>query len=62
MPGAYQLELVFVAIAVIFLAAVVQNHLKDEGKLTPARKTWLRIVFIFSAIGIALFVIRRLLP
>ena len=47
MQWAIQLELVFIAMALIFLAAVVQNYLKDEGKRTPARKAWLRIVFIF---------------
>ena len=62
MPDTFQPELVLIAIAVIFLATVVQNYLKDDGKLTPARKAWLRIVFIFLGIGIVLFIIRRLLP
>jgi hypothetical protein len=49
------LGVVLVALSVIFLAAAFYNYLKTEGKLTPARKTWLRIAFIFAAIAIALF-------
>ena len=48
--------IVFVALAVVFTAVAVNNFLVEEGKLTPARKTWLRIAFIFSAIAIGLFV------
>ena len=49
---------VFVAIAVIFLGLAVQDYLKAEGKLTPARKTWLRVALIFACVGIALFVLQ----
>jgi uncharacterized membrane protein YoaK (UPF0700 family) len=48
---------VFVAVAVIFLAVVVRDYLKVEGKLTPARQAWLGITFIFAAIGIGLYVV-----
>jgi len=49
--------IVFLAIAVIFLAAVIRDLLESEGKLTIERKTWLRLVFIFAgvAVGIHLF-------
>lgn len=46
--------LVFVAIAVFFLGVVVRDFLKKEGKLTIARKVWLRLAFIFAAVGIGL--------
>jgi hypothetical protein len=46
---------VMVALAVTFVAIAFQNYLKAEGKLTPARKTWLRVAFIFAAIAIVLF-------
>jgi hypothetical protein len=46
---------VLVGLAVIFLAAAFRNYLKAEGKLTPARKTWLRIAIIFSAVAIVLY-------
>jgi hypothetical protein len=48
--------IVFVALAIIFLGAAFRDFLIAEGKLTPARSTWLRIAFIFSGIGIGLFV------
>jgi hypothetical protein len=48
--------IVFVALAVIFLGAALRDSLLAEGKLTPARKTWLRVSFIFSGVAIGLFV------
>jgi hypothetical protein len=44
---------VFVALAVVFLAITFQDYLRAEGKLTPARRTWLRVAWIFAAVGIA---------
>ena len=49
---------VFVALAVIFLGVTVQNYLKAEGRMTPARQTWLRIAFIFAGVSIGLYVVR----
>jgi hypothetical protein len=48
--------IVFVALGIIFLGAAFRDFLIEEGKLTPARKTWLRIAFIFAGVGIGLFV------
>jgi hypothetical protein len=56
MYAIFSLGPVFVAIAVIFLALAVQDFLKAEGKLTPARKTWLRVALIFACVAIALFI------
>lgn len=53
------LPILFVAIAVIFVALAFQNYLKAEGKLTPARKTWLRVALIFSAIVIGVYLMNR---
>jgi NO-binding membrane sensor protein with MHYT domain len=52
-PG---VTIVFVALAVVFAALAFQDFLREEGKLTPARKTWLRMALIFSAVSIGLFV------
>jgi hypothetical protein len=49
------LGLVLVGLAVIFHAAAFHNYLKAEGKLTPPRKTWLRIAIIFSVVAIVLY-------
>jgi hypothetical protein len=54
--------LVFVAVAVVFVVVALQNYLKSEGKLSPARKTWLRIALIFSLIGIGLFIVNTYFP
>ena len=53
---------VFVAVAVIFVVVTFQNYLEEEGKLTPARRTWLRIAMIFSGVGIGLYFVHWLLP
>lgn len=46
--------IVLVSIGVIFLGVTFGNYLRAEGKLTPARATWLRITWIFSGIAIAI--------
>lgn len=54
------LGIVFIAIAVIFLCVTFRDYLNSEGKLTIARKVWLRLALIFSAVGIGLYLIRML--
>lgn len=50
-------SVMFVALAVVFVAAAVRDALKARDELTPARKTWLTVAFIFSAVAIGLFLI-----
>ena len=52
------LGIVFSALAVIFVGLALRDYLKTENKLTPARKTWLRIAFIFSSVGIFLYMLQ----
>jgi hypothetical protein len=47
--------IVFIAIGVIFLGITFYDYLKAEGKLTIARKVWLRMAFIFSGVGIGIY-------
>jgi hypothetical protein len=49
------LGIVFVALAVVFLGVVFWDYLKVEGKMTMARKIWLRMAFIFAGVGIGLY-------
>jgi hypothetical protein len=42
---------VFFGIAVFFLADVLRDFLKTEGKLMIARKIWLRLAVIFAGGG-----------
>ena len=49
------LGIVFVAIAVIFIGVTFRDYLKAEGKMTIARKIWIRMEFIFAAVGIGLY-------
>jgi hypothetical protein len=47
--------IVFIAIGIIFLCITFRDYLKAEGKLTIARKIWLRMAFIFSGVGIGIY-------
>ena len=49
------LGIVFVALAVIFLGVTFRDYLKAEGKMSIARKIWIRMSFIFAAVGIGLY-------
>ena len=58
MQGPSSLSVVFVAIAVIFVAVVLRDYLKEEGKATIACKIWIRLAIIFAAVGIGLFFVQ----
>ena len=58
MQGPSSLSIVFVAIAVIFIGVALRDYLNAEGKMTVARKIWLRMAFIFAAVGIGLFLVQ----
>lgn len=47
--------IVLLALSVAFVALALRDYLKAKGELTPARSTWLKISFIFSAVAIGLF-------
>ena len=55
MQGPSSFSIVFVAIAVIFIGVAFRDYLITEGKMTIARKIWIRMAFIFAAVGIGLF-------
>lgn len=52
--------LLFLAIAIIFVAHTVQDHLAAAGALSPARRTWLRVAVIFAGVAIGLHALRLL--
>ncbi|XPS87971.1 uncharacterized protein Dvar_59890 [Desulfosarcina variabilis str. Montpellier] len=58
MTAQSNIEIIFVALSVIFVGLAFQDYLRSEEKLTPKRKTWLKIAFIFSGIGILLHAIK----
>ena len=51
------LGIIFIAIAVVFLGVALRDYLKTEGKLTIARKIWIRMAFIFVGVGIGLYLV-----
>jgi hypothetical protein len=40
-----------------FLNISSRDYLKTEGKLTIARKIWIRMAFIFAGVGIGLYLV-----
>lgn len=58
MQGPSSIGIVFVAIAVIFVGVALRDYLIAEGKMTIARKLWIRMAFIFAAVGIGLFFVQ----
>jgi hypothetical protein len=40
---------------IVFLGISFRDYLKTEGKLTIARKIWIRMAFIFAGVGIGLY-------
>lgn len=56
--GSESIGILFVALAAVFVAIALRDYQKAEGKLTIARKTWLRIAFVFAGVGIGLFLLQ----
>jgi hypothetical protein len=56
--GPSSLSIVFIAISVIFIGVTFRDYLNAEGKMTIARKIWIRMAFIFAAVGIGLFFVQ----
>ncbi len=55
------LGIVFVAISVIFLSVVFGDYLRSEGKMTIARRIWLRMALIFACVAIGLYFLQTFL-
>jgi len=56
-PANASLGTVFVSAALIFLGLAFRDYLNAQGQMTPSRKTWLRIAFIFSGVAIGLWLV-----
>lgn len=44
----------FIGLAVVFLGLALQDYLREQGRMTISRNVWLRLAFIFAAVGIGL--------
>ena len=56
--GPSSIGIVFVAIAVIFIAVAFRDYLTSENKMTIARKICIRMAIIFAGVGIGLFLVQ----
>jgi hypothetical protein len=52
-------ETILTNVAILFLAATFWNYLREEDRLTPARKTWLLVAGIFATISVVVQLFRR---
>jgi hypothetical protein len=52
-------ETILTNVAILFLVATVWNYLRQEDRLTPARRTWLSVAGIFALISVLLQLFRR---
>ena len=56
----YDRDTLTTAVAVVFLCGAVRDYLKEEGKMTIARRIWLRMALIFAGVGIGLYLFQAL--
>ncbi len=61
MPSPARIGVLFLALAMIFLAAALRDYRRSEGKSSPARRTWLRVAIIFAIVGLSLQFLHLLL-
>ncbi len=50
--------IIFLTIALVFVGVALRDYLKTEGKMTIARKIWIRMALIFAGVGIGLFLMQ----
>lgn len=49
-------DIIFAALAIVFIGLAARDYQVHKGNLTPRRKTWLLIGLIFTIVSIALAV------
>jgi hypothetical protein len=54
MQNPQTISIIFIAISVIFIGIAFRDYLNAEDKMTIRRKIWIRMAFIFAAVGIGL--------
>jgi len=58
--GPAWIGLLFIGLAVVFISITVSDLLKTSGRVSIARKVWIRMAFIFAAVGIGLNLIQMI--
>jgi hypothetical protein len=56
MGNPVSIAVIFIAISVIFICVAFRDFLKAEGKMTIARRTWIRMALIFAGVGIGIYI------
>jgi len=52
--AAATIGLLFLGLALVFLAVTIRDYCRTGGAPSPARRAWLRMVIIFGLVGAAL--------
>ena len=54
MESSARIGILFLALAVVFLAAAFRDYLRTGATPSSARRTWLRVAIIFAMVGMGL--------
>jgi hypothetical protein len=52
-------ETILTDVSILFLVATIWDYLRQEDRLTPARRTWLSVAGIFALVSALLQLFRR---
>jgi len=54
-------SIIFIIVAVILVIASIADYVKSKGEKTIARRVWIQLAFVFTAIAIVLFFVNHFL-
>ena len=52
-------ETILTNVSILFVVATIWNYLRQEERLTPARRTWLSVAGIFALVSALLQLFQR---
>jgi hypothetical protein len=52
-------ETILTDVSILFLVSTIWDYLRQEDRLTPARRTWLLVAGIFALVSALLQLFRR---
>ncbi len=54
-------SIIFIIVAVILVIASIADYVKSKGEKTIARRVWIQLAFVLTAIAIVLFFVNHFL-
>jgi hypothetical protein len=53
-------EVILATLAAVFFVLAARDYRRHPGRPTPARKAWLRVAVLFTAVAVGLTVLRAI--